>query len=205
MLQAWNRDATVEGACNALKAKHVEEMRVRSSLTAKEERVRGLMARFALESQQSQGFIFGLWTDFTRVSRDHQAKKQERTKAVMKQFTSENELLQTTVLKSWSGFLKERRTRMERVTNNFISAGNMLLQLVLQTWANDLRADAMSKAMNAKQEEEQRAARARQKEERVKALLRRLAMEGQQVGMVVFKAWVDFLNDLRAKRSKKKE
>merc|ERR1712232_304774 len=83
--------------------------------------------------------------------------------------------------------------------------GTMLLQFVLQAWSRDTKAETSVKVLNARIEGEQRALRTQQKEERVRALLGRLALEGQQIQVVVWKAWHAGIQDLHAQRAKKEE
>merc|ERR1712232_1081828 len=109
------------------------------------------------------------WADYLHSMKAQKAKKKERIETVMKQFGAQNEQLQIVLLQSWSGFMRERRARIEHITNNFIAEGNMLLQLMVQNWAHDTKAEVAAKGNEGKGDEAEHAARAREKEERVRA------------------------------------
>merc|ERR1712139_457488 len=104
--------------------------------------------------QQIGMVAFKAWVDFLSDLKSQRSKKKERAEGVMKRFANEQVQLQIAVLQGWGGFVQKRRARIEKVSNQFMAEGKMLLQLVVQTWFNDVAENKKNK----KDKEEQRAA-----------------------------------------------
>merc|ERR1712232_1220435 len=169
----------------------VEKKKMREG--KKEERVKDLMKRMAMEADNLMIFVMREWIGFTDESRrekfSRKAGKEEKKAAAMARIAGNGERFQAMVLQGWhqraSAVRMKKKKKDERV-KDLMQRMNMeaegLITFVIREWVS-MWMEGMRNKQNKAQKEAHR-------QERVRALMNRLALEGNGILQACIRAWV---------------
>merc|ERR1712232_710913 len=183
----------------------VEKKKMREG--KKEERVKDLMKRMAMEADNLMIFVVREWVSFTdderRAKFSRKAGKEEKKAAAMARIAGNGERFQAMVLQGWhqraSAVRMKKKKKDERV-KDLLQRMNMeaegLVTFVIREWVS-MWMEGIRNKQNKAQKEANR-------QERVKALMNRLALEGDRILITCVKAWIaEWEEATSAKRGKK--
>merc|ERR1712232_605135 len=115
------------------------------------------------------------------------------------------------VLNTWHNLAKDVRLtkqkkeeRAQAVLNKYAMEGNMMLQLIVQTWGSDTKMEVMARELKAKQDEEMRAQQVGQKEERARAALARMSGDINRFVGICLQGWGALCGEKARKRERTK-
>merc|ERR1712083_461925 len=138
---------------------------IRKRKQAREERVKALMGRLALQSQGMMVMCIrewiGMWEEAYRAKQAAKGGKEEKKRAAIAKFAANGERFQAMVLQGWGTFVKERRARLEKkqqrtqdLLQRIRMEGEGLMVTVIRCWIDDTHEAlrAKGKAKEGKEE-----------------------------------------------------
>merc|ERR1712228_410939 len=115
---------------------------------AREERVKALMGRLAMQTQSTLVACIRewitMWEDAFRAKQAAKGGKEEKKRAAIAKFAANGERFQAMVLQGWGTFVKERRARLEKkqqrvhdLMRRISMESEGLMMYIVRLWIDD--------------------------------------------------------------------
>merc|ERR1712232_1195352 len=169
----------------------VEKKKMREG--KKEERVKDLMKRMAMEADNLMIFVVREWVSFTdderRAKFSKKAGKEEKKAAAMARIAGNGERFPAMVLQGWhqrAAAVGAKKKKKDERVKDLMQRMNMeaegLITFVIREWVS-MWMEGIRNRQNKAQKEAHR-------QERVRALMNRLALEGHGILITCMKSWI---------------